>query len=172
MRKTETFVTSYGGIENINDFDYKFGVSILNPSGATEYGLRFYRFPDFDTDETERLSASRGEYEIISAYEDCEIGSVEFLIGHSFYRLDFAHDGDEPFRATFSKLTKPEDWSYEKTLQFLRSDIDEETATAFVADRIKHHQFKFESESEAMKQFDSYFYSFAYSFYKPTLWMI
>lgn len=168
---TEQFEDSYGGIEVINNIDYKYGVSIGNPTGATEYGLRFYFYPDACSDETIRLSAKRGEYELFNVYEDCEVGSVEFSFGGSFYRLNFGHDGDEPFTAEFEKIAKPQDWSYEKTLTVRRKDIDHATASAFVLDRLGYFESIHDSTADAVKAWNAYFDSFCNDFMKPSLWM-
>ena len=171
MIMINVFETSYNGIETINNIDYKFGVSIGNKTGATEYGLRFYVYPDAGSDEVVRLSAKRGEYELVNVYEDCEVGSVEFRIGNSFYCLNFTHDGKEPFIATFNKIAKPEGWSYEQVVIETRNDVDEITATAFVNDRINYFKSIHDTFADAMTAFEQHLISFCSGYDQPSLWM-
>ena len=170
MITTEQFQHSFCGIEKINEFDTNYGVSIGNRSGATEYNLRFYYF-HFDNDEAVRLNSKRGEYELVDVNEDCEVGSVEFCIGKRFHRLDFGHDGDEPFTATYTKIVKPTEWSYEKTLMHCRKEIDEETAKAFIEDRRKYFDHIHDNEQDALKAFHLNFSVFLWDSMKPTLRM-
>ena len=105
MTIIEQLEDSASGMETINKIDDQYGISILNRSGATEYDLRFYSYQGEHGDEPMRLSSQRGEYQITEAYEDCEVGMVEFRLGHDSYRINFGHDGDEPFTACLSKVT-------------------------------------------------------------------
>ena len=171
MTMINVFETSNNGIETINNIDYKYGVSIGNKTGATDYGLRFYVYPDAVSDDVVRLSATRGEYEIISAFEDCEVGSVEFRIGDSFYCLDFTHDGNEPLVATFEKIAKPEEWTYEQVLIKTRKDVDKEMASAFVDDRMNYFMSIHDTVADAMKAFESHLIGFCSGYDKPSLWM-
>ncbi len=171
MKMINVFETSNNGIETINNIDYKFGVSIGNKTGVTNYGLRFYFYPDAVSDEAIRLSAKRGEYEIINVQENDEAAYVEFSISGCFYRLNFTHGSDEPFIVTFEKIAKPEGWSYEKTIQETRKDIDEETANAFVNDRLNYFMNIHDSFGDAMQAFESHLHSFCDSDTQPVLWM-
>lgn len=157
---TEQFTPFINGQEFLNEINEKFYVSFCNPSGATEYNMRFYFSPYTPEDQEPdfyRLSASKGEYKIISAYEDCEVGKVEFQIGHSFYSIDFGHDGDEPFTAHFQEIAKPDGWSYEKTMQYLKLSEDQEEIKEFVADRVSYFKSIHETANAAADAIADYF---------------
>ena len=81
-----------------NELNDGFVVSI-NPGrpGLSGYGLRFYVA---NGGTLKRLSKARKEYKVLDVYEDCEIGSVDVLLGGVHYRFDFGHDGNEPFTAS------------------------------------------------------------------------
>ena len=142
--------------EVINNINYCYGVSIDNKSGATGYNLRFYIYPDAVGSEPKRLTAKSGGYKMIDVYEDSEVGSVEFRLGSNYYRIDFGHDGNEPLTAYLTKIAKPAEWTYEKTIQQAYKNESKETVAAFVSNRKSYFQSICDTAEDAAQSLASY----------------
>lgn len=159
MTKAIQLDDSYS-IEKYHEFGGCYAISILNRSGFSEYNIRLYHilggWSDGDDIHYHRLSKNKGDFKIISCYEDAEIGLVEFQIGNSFYSVSFGHDGDEPFTACLNEVAMPNGWDEQKTAEYLFPDIDKNKIKLFMENRWEYFINIHESFDDARKAFMSY----------------